>query len=132
MVRGTPAAESWLIGGAEAPGRQERILLVNSGANPVTVDLDVFGRTGQIAAPAAQGITVPAQGRTTFLLDAVAGSEAAPLVRVRTRGGLVQALLNDSWLDGITPRGVENVGATAAPALRQVLPAVPGGLAGSR
>lgn len=127
---GMPAAESWLIGGAEAPGRQERILLVNSGANPVTVDLDVFGRTGQIAAPAAQGITVPAQGRTTFLLDAVAGSEAAPLVRVRTRGGLVQALLNDSWLDGITPRGVENVGATAAPALRQVLPAVPGGLAG--
>ena len=126
-----PSAESWLFGGAAEPGHQERVLLVNTGANPVTVDLEILGRSGPIEAPAAAGLVVPAGGRTTFLLDAVAGGERAPVVHVRTRGGYVQATLNDYWLDGTTPRGVDDVGGAAPPSVHQVIPAVPGGLRGS-
>ncbi len=43
-----PSAQAWLAGGAGEPGRQERLLLTNPGANPVTVDISVFGASGRI------------------------------------------------------------------------------------
>lgn len=119
-----PSAQSWLLGGGAAPGRQERLVLVNPGANEVTAELTVHGRTGVVSPPATPQVVVPARGRSVVLIDAVAGSEASPVVHVVVAGGTVAAYLSDVWLDGSVPAGAETTGAAAEPATVQVVPAV--------
>lgn len=122
---GRPSADSWLIGGAGQPGRQERLLLTNPGANAVSVDLTLFGAKGQVDSPNGKGVVVPARSRTTVLLDAISGTETTPVVHVEANGGVVHAVLNDYWLDGSTPAGSDDAVATAAPSRDQVIPALP-------
>ena len=119
------ATSSWLIAGGAAPGRLERLVLTNPGPNPVTVDLAVFGANGRIDSPDGLGLVVPAQARTVILLDAIAGSEPSPVVHVTVRGGKVAAVLNDTWLEGVVPRGGDDVVPVAAPAREQVIAGVP-------
>ena len=118
-------ASSWLIAGGAAPGRLEHLVLANPGHNAVTVDLGVFGAKGRINSPDALGLVVPAQARTVVLLNAIAGSDPSPAVHVSARGGKVAAYLNDTWLDGVVPRGGDDVAPAAAPAREQVIAGVP-------
>ncbi|GAA1789601.1 DUF5719 family protein [Nostocoides veronense] len=124
---GAPVAEAWLTAGGGQPGRQERLVLVNAGANPVTVDIDVLGSRGSIEAPAARGIVVEGRSRTAVLLDALAPQETSPFFHLTMRGGFISAQIGDAWMDGITPRGIETVAPLAAPAMEQVIAGVPGG-----
>jgi hypothetical protein len=119
------AASSWLIAGGAEPGRLEHLVLSNPGANPVTVDLSILGVGGPIQSPNGEGILVAGNARTVILLDAVAGSEPAPVVHVTVRGGKVAAVLSDTWLDGVVPRGGDDAVPTAAPAREQVIAGVP-------
>lgn len=121
---GVPAPESWLVGGGAAPGRQERIVLVNPGANEVTADIAVHGRAGLVTGAAGSSATVPARGRKVLLLDAIAPSEAAPIIRVVATGGSLWATLSDTWLDGSIPAGAESTTRVAAPSTRLVVPGV--------
>lgn len=114
----------WLVAGAGAPGRQERLVLANSGANEVSVDVSVLGDKGPIASPNGRGIVVPGRGRTSVLLDAIAGGEPSPAVHVQVKGGAVAAALSDVWLDGSVPAGAETVTPSAPAATRLVLPGV--------
>ena len=123
------AAETWLTAGAGTAGRQERLILVNPGDNPVDVQVDVLGAHGPVETGAAGRLSVPARGRSAILLDALAPAEPAPAVHVQASGGFVAATLADQWVDGITPHGLETTGPLAAPAPTQVLPGIRGGLA---
>jgi hypothetical protein len=118
-------ASSWLIAGGAEPGRLEHLVLANPGPNPVTVDLRVFGVKGPIQAPNGHGLVVAGRSRTVILLDAVVGSERSPVVHVIARGGKVAAVLNDSWLDGVVPRGGDDAVPVTAPARQQVIAGVP-------
>jgi Family of unknown function (DUF5719) len=121
-----PASDSsWLIAGGAEPGRLEHLVLANPGHNAVAVDLGVFGTKGRINSPDALGLVVPAQGRTVVLLNAIAGSDPSPAVHVSARGGKVAAYLNDAWLDGVVPRGGDDVAPVAAPAREQVIAGIP-------
>lgn len=121
-----PAAESsWLIAGGAGPGRLEHLVLSNPGANPVTVDVGVFGVDGPTRAPDGQGVVVAGHGRAVILLDAIAASETSPVVQVSARGGKVAAVLNDSWLDGVVSRGGDDAVPVTAPAREQVIAGVP-------
>jgi hypothetical protein len=128
---GDPTADAWLVGGGGGAGRQERLLLVNPGANPATVEVTMHGVGGPVQAAGGNIVTVPARGRTALLLDGLAPEEAAPAVHVGARSGLVGVTLIDTWVDGVTPRGLDATGATALPAVRQVIPAVAGPGAGA-
>jgi Family of unknown function (DUF5719) len=119
------AASSWLIAGGAEPGRLERLVLTNPGPNPVTVDLSVLGAGGPIDSPNGQGLVVAGYARTVVLLDAFAGSEQSPVVHVSAQGGEVAAVLSDTWLDGVVPRGGDDAVPVAAPAREQVIPGVP-------
>ena len=56
--RAAPAAPTcWLLAGGAGPGRQERLILTNPGANPVTTDVTVHGTAGQLGDPVVE--TVP-------------------------------------------------------------------------
>jgi len=118
-------ASSWLVGGGAAPGRLEHLVLANPGPNPVTVDLSTLGVRGRIESPDAQGLVVAGHSRTVILLDAIAGAEPSPVVHVTVRGGTVAATLSDTWLDGVVPRGGDDVVSLVAPGREQVIPGVP-------
>jgi hypothetical protein len=119
------AASAWLLAGGAAPGRLEHLVLANPGPNPLTVDLAVFGAKGRINSPDALGLVVPGQARSVILLDAIAGSEPSPAIHVIARGGKVAAFLSDTWLDGVVPRGGDDVASVGAPAREQVIAGVP-------
>jgi hypothetical protein len=118
------AASSWLIAGGAEPGRRERLVLTNPGPNPVTVDLTVLGVKGPVRSPNGHGLIVGPHARTVVLLDAIAGSESSPVVQVNAQGGEVAAVVSDTWLDGVIPRGGDDVGPVAAPAREQVIAGV--------
>jgi hypothetical protein len=118
-----PAAQTWLVGGGGEPGRRGRVVLTNPSPNGVTVDLDVYGAKGSLRSTAARGIVVGAHQRTVVLLDAIAPGERSPVVHVVASGGVISASLNDSWLDGTTPVGADDV-AGSAPGTRLVVPGV--------
>jgi hypothetical protein len=120
-----PAASAWLIGGGAAPGRLEHLVLANAGPNPVTVDISVLGAKGRVESPNGQDLIVPGRARTVILLDSIARSEPSPVVHVTARGGKVAAFLNDTWLDGLVPRGGDDAVPAAAPAREQVIAGVP-------
>lgn len=125
-----PGSDLWLLAGGGAPGRQERLVLTNPGANEVTVDLQVQGRRGLVPSPT--GVTVvPAHGRVAMLVDAISGAEESPAVRVRVNGGTVRAVMTDTWLDGSVPAGAETTVPTAEPSTTQIIPAYLTGTSGS-
>ncbi|HEX7461128.1 MAG TPA: DUF5719 family protein [Dermatophilaceae bacterium] len=119
-----PAASSWLIAGGAQPGRRERLVLTNPGPNPVTVDLSVLGVNGPVQSPNGRGLVVGPYARTVILLDAIAGTEPSPVVQVNAQGGEVAAVLSDTWLDGVVPRGGDDVVPVATPAREQVIAGV--------
>ncbi len=117
-----PAApSSWLIAGGAQPGRRERLVLTNPGPNPVTVDLFVLGVKGPVQSPNGRGLVVGPYSRTVILLDAIAGSEPSPVVQVHAQGGEIAAVLSDTWLDGVVPRGGDDAMPVANPAREQVI-----------
>lgn len=117
-----PTADVWLVGGGGAPGRQERLVLANPGANEVVADVTVHGSSGPVASDTGRSIVVPGAGRASILLDAIAPGESAPAVHVTVSGGTVVALLSDTWLDGSVPAGLDATVAGAEPGTTLVLP----------
>ena len=94
---GAGGTDLWLLAGGAGPGRQERLILTNPGANPVTTDVTVHGTAGQLGDPVVE--TVAPGGRVSVLLDARYGEEQRPAVHVRSDGGGVQATLTDTWVE---------------------------------
>lgn len=121
---GPPATDVWLVGGGGQPGRQERLVVVNPGANEVTVDVAVLGANGPVTSAAGHNIVIPSHGRVAVLIDAIAGAEPSPVLHVTVNGGQVRATLNDTWLDGTIPAGSSDAFPTAAPGRDLVLPGV--------
>ena len=119
-----PGAEFWILAGGGDPGRQERLVLTNPGGNPVTVDATLHGPEGVVSSPNGKGILVPAHGRASFLLDSISGDLTSPVVHVVAEGGVVGAVVNDTWLDGARAGGSDDAVPAAAPSRDQVIPAV--------
>lgn len=110
-----PSADSWLVGGATSLGQTSLVLLTNSTSVDATVDLALYTETGRVDAPGATGIVVPAGEQKVIPLAGLAPSAVAPVVRVTSTGGQVAAALQQSFEQGIQPRGLDIVGPTAAP-----------------
>jgi len=119
-----PASQSWLLAGGAEPGRRERLVLTNPGPNPVTADVLVLGAAGPVSSPNGRGLIVPGYGRSVVLLDAIAGAEKSPVVHVVAGGGQLATALNDAWLDGVVPRGGDDITPVSGPAREQVVAGV--------
>jgi hypothetical protein len=64
---------------------------------------------------------VPPGGQKVIPLAGLAPSVSAPIVHVQTTGGQVVASLQQSFEQGIDPRGVELTAATASPSRQQII-----------
>ena len=117
---GAGGSDLWLLAGGSGPGRQERLILTNPGANPVSTQVTVHGTAGQLGDPVVE--TVAPGGRASLLLDARYGAEDRPAVHVVSDGGGVQATLTDTWVGGSIALGAETTVPAAAPGTVAVVP----------
>ncbi len=117
-------ADMWILGGGGESARRERIVLTNPGANTASADVAVLGGGGPVPSANGRNIAVPPRGRVTLLLDAVVGPEKTPAVHITATGGVLTAVLQDSWIDGALGRGADDAVPAADPATEQVIPAV--------
>ncbi|KRE77360.1 DUF5719 family protein [Arthrobacter sp. Soil763] len=116
-----PSNDQWLVGANTALGRTAVLHLSNASGTPATVSLDLFGAKGTIQAPGSRGLLV-APGKTrSIILAGLAPGQDRLSVRVRSTGGPVSAIIQQSVLRGLTPGGVDFIAPGAAPAARQVI-----------
>ncbi len=116
--------EAWLVGGSTAVGRTTLITLSNPTEVPATVDLELFGENGPIAAPGTSGIMVAPNAQRVLSLAGFRPDVVSPVVHVTSRGGRVVANLQQSVVRGLLPGGLDLVGSIPSAALESIVPGV--------
>lgn len=119
-----PSDDQWLVGGGTDTGRRGRLVLANPHDAVADVTVDVLTTDGAVARTPGSTVAVPPHSRVVLLLDALAARATSPVVHVRSTGGSVAAVLSDTYLQGTTPRGIDDVVAATAPARTTVVPGV--------
>lgn len=119
-----PQDDQWLVGGGSDVGRRGRLVLSNPQGSTVEVSVDVLSTKGTVPRTTGSTVALAPRSRTVLLLDALAPVAAAPVLRVRSTGGSIGAVLQDTWLEGTTPRGTDDAVAALPPATRVLVPGV--------
>ncbi len=120
-----PAVDSaWLVAGGAEPGRTERLVLINPGRAPISIDVHVWGAEGAKMPEGGSQVALAPGERRIVLVDALTPSVHAPAVQVEATGGPVTAYLSDRWLTGTTDQGWDLSAATADPGTSHVLAGV--------
>jgi len=119
---GEASRSSWLVAGSNDLGQTSLLLLSNPTAVQASVDVSLYGESGQVEAPGARGILVDAGTQRVVPLSGIGPNVKAPVVHVESHGGSVLASLQQSVVRGLDPGGVELASATAAPATHQIIP----------
>ena len=117
-------SEAWLVGGSTAIGRTSLVLLSNPTTVVASVDLTVFGETGEVDSPGSTGILVQPGSQRIISLAGLAPNLISPVVHVQSHGGQVVAALEQSVVRAIEPGGVELLGMSGGPALEQIIAGV--------
>jgi hypothetical protein len=118
----TPSANDlWLAGASTTVGRTSVLVLSNASSTPATVSLELFGSKGQIQAPGSRGLLVAPGTTRSIVLAGLAPGERQLSVHVRSAGGPVAVVIQQSVLRGLTPGGLDFITPGAAPAARQVM-----------
>ncbi|NKY11046.1 DUF5719 family protein [Cellulomonas hominis] len=117
-----PSSDVWLVGGSTALESTADLVVVNPGATAAEVAVQLWGPNGEADLANGGTLLVPPGGQQVVVLPAVAAEQRRTVVHVSAAGGQVSAYLQDSLLDGFTPRGTDLVTAGADPATTQVVP----------
>jgi hypothetical protein len=116
-----PGNDLWLVGANTSLGRSAVLSLTNASSTPATVSLDLFGSQGLIQAPGSRGLLVAPGSTRSIILAGLAPGQERLGVRVRSAGGPVAAVIQQSVLRGLTPGGVDFITPATAPSDRQVV-----------
>ncbi len=114
----------WLVGANTALGRTAVLNLSNASSTAATVSLDLYGAKGLVQAPGSRGLLVAPGTTRSIILAGLAPGQERLGVRVRSAGGPVAAMIQQSVLRGLTPGGVDFIVPGTAPAVRQVVSGV--------
>ncbi len=115
-----PGNDLWLVGANTALGRSAVLNLTNASSTPATVSLDLLGSEGLIQAPGSRGLLVAPGSTRSIVLAGLAPGQERLGVRVRSTGGPVAAVIQQSVLRGLTPGGVDFITPGSAPSVSQV------------
>ncbi|WP_282948125.1 DUF5719 family protein [Cellulomonas endometrii] len=123
-----PTADVWLVGGSTELQSTADLVVVNPGATAADVTVEVWGPSGRVELADGGRMLVAPGAQEVVVLPGVAAEQRRTVVHVAASGGQVSAYVQDSLLDGFTPRGTDLVAGGAAPATTQVVPglSVPG------
>jgi hypothetical protein len=116
------SSDSWLVGGSTTVGRTTLLTLSNPTDVAATVDLELFGERGPIAAPGTSGIIVAPLGQRVLSLAGFQPDVVSPVVHVSSAGGQVVANLQQVVVRGLEPGGLDIVEPTSALSIENVIP----------
>jgi hypothetical protein len=116
-----PGNDLWLVGANTALGRSAVLNIANASSTPATVSLDLYGAEGQIQAPGSRGLLVAPGSTRSIVLAGLAPGQERLGVRVRSTGGPVAAVIQQSLLRGLTPGGIDFITPGTAPSVHQVM-----------
>lgn len=119
-----PGNDLWLLGARTTVGATAVLRLTNPSESAATVDLEVYGSKGRAEGTGTRGILVPPGETKAIVLAGLAANEAGLAVRVRSSGGPVTAMVQQSILRGLTPGGVELIQPSAPASPQQVISGV--------
>ncbi|GAB3624082.1 hypothetical protein GCM10027418_21660 [Mariniluteicoccus endophyticus] len=129
-----PSTTQWFTGlysGGQGPGGQattrSEIVLVNTDSTRADVDLRLLGPDGQVSAPGARGLTVPARSSRVVGLETLTTQLGPFGVQVRASRGRIHATVVQKAAFGALPGGTDWQVPSAPPSLVQVVPGVPDG-----
>ncbi|MHA7264171.1 DUF5719 family protein [Arthrobacter sp. TMN-37] len=114
----------WILGADTTVGSTSVLILSNPTSTAATVDLELTGAEGPLKPAGGSGLLVPPGQTRQVVLGGLAADQEQLAVRIRSAGGRVTALVQQSVLRGLTPGGVELLTPTAGPAATQVVPGV--------
>ncbi len=121
---GDPANSQWLVGGSTTTGRDAVLTIGNGSGVDARIDLEFWGASGPIVAPAASGIVIPAGSSKSFSLAGFIPGEPSPAVHVVSSGAPVWSTLQVTTTRGLTPGGLDRIAPTTEPATEVVIPVV--------
>lgn len=101
-----PTHEAYLVGGDTKLGSSAVLELLNPADNAVTVQVQIWGAKGPLAAPGVEKVVVKARSAVQLPLEAEVWEEERLVVRVSARGAGVAAYLRVHSLVGLVPAGV--------------------------
>lgn len=119
-----PASDVWLVGGSTALESTADLVVVNPGSTPADVTIEAWGPAGAVDLANGANVLVAPGEQRAVVLPGVAAEQRRLVVHVSAAGGQVGAYLQDSLLDGFTPRGTDLVTGGTAPAATQVVPGI--------
>jgi hypothetical protein len=122
----SPGSDLWLLGGGAGDTQRDSLVLANPTTTDAVVDVSVFGRGGRVAATGLVDLGVAAGATRTIRLDVVAPGVSDSAIRVRTKVGIVTAVVVDDRMEGLTPQGTDIISPAGRPQDRALVP-VPGG-----
>ncbi|MEV5849950.1 DUF5719 family protein [Streptomyces sp. NPDC051985] len=122
-VNCTPAdTDFWFPGASTAASRTDYVHLTNPDDSAAVVDIELYGKDGQLKSTVGEGITVPPNASEPVLLSTLSDERQTDLtVHVNVRSGRVGASVQA--LDDKT--GGDWLAASADPAGSLVLPGIP-------
>ena len=106
---GDPLNDAWLVGGDTSLGREAVLVITNGSDVDATIDLDIWGVDGVIAAPGSKGLVIPALSQRAFPLAGFAPSELSPVIRITSNGAPVWSVLQTSVVRGLVAGGLDRV-----------------------
>ncbi len=111
-----PSNDLWLTGASTAIGRTAVLSLSNSSPSPATVSLDLFSGQGPVQTAGGKGLVVAPGTVRQVVLAGLAPDQDLLSVNVKSTGGAVGAVIQQSVLRGLTPGGVDYIAPVQAPA----------------
>ncbi|MEC5200126.1 hypothetical protein RCH21_002369 [Arthrobacter sp. PL16] len=119
-----PSNDFWLLGASTTVGQSSILILTNPTGTPATVTLELQGQDGPIEAAGLRGQLVAPGETRRIVLAGLAGNQDHVAVRVRSDGGRITGVVQQSVLRGLTPGGVELLSPSAPAGVTQVVPGV--------
>ncbi|MCS5496275.1 DUF5719 family protein [Cnuibacter physcomitrellae] len=119
-----PTSDTWLVAGATTTGRTSFVILANPQDVAAKADIAIFDEKGQVEAPGARGIDIPARSTRILSLAGLAPDATSPVLHVTTTVGAVTAAVQQSVVRGLEPGGVELAGPSAPPSTEATVPGI--------
>jgi hypothetical protein len=119
-----PSSDSWLVGGSTSPGRETLVVLSNPTGVDSTVNLELIGTGGAVAAPGLSSISVPKLKTAVIPISGLAPNLSTFAIHVVSSGGALGTWLETRTIRGLTPGGVDFIGPSADPAKTLSIPGI--------
>ncbi|GAA4285122.1 DUF5719 family protein [Brevibacterium daeguense] len=102
-----PRTQVDFTAGDTSTGVDSRLLIANPSQAPITVAISLTGEMGPITPAGDDTLSLQPGEQRSVVLGALAPEQTVLGVRAEATGGLMAAVLQQTRLDGLTPRGIE-------------------------